>query len=776
MAINDIVGSGSRTDSSDRFSLTPEEVTRIEELEAQYDPEVNFRTVAPWLRTVITWALVILGVYHYYTAGFGIPRDQLHKGIHLAAVLALIFMSFSVLRRYDRRPLNSGIGRSPGMPWHQRTRQHLLFGGPGGVPWYDWALAIAAIASAMYIPLTFVGLSWPIQLDEMNFRIGSPTTSDLIFGTLLILISLEAVRRAMGSVLPIVVICFICYALFGDQIPIQVLIIPPASWSNLVNHLYLTTEGLFGVPVKVISSIVFHFVLFGVIAQQMFLGRFFIELAQVVAGRLSGGPAKVSVLSSSLFGTISGSSIANTVSTGSLTIPAMKRIGYPPHFAGAVEAASSTGGQITPPIMGSAAFLMVEFLEIPYTTIILAAATPALMHYIAVLAMVHFEAKRLGLKGMSSEDIPKIGYVLKHGIHTAVPLFILIYVLFAGYTPYLAAFWGITSAIAIGWPRIAAGAALIAAPVIALDFVQLKLDPVTLGLFALALVIGCIKWKSQLPWTALKDSFAKGSKYALAVGAAGAAVGIVVGVITLTGVTFRLGIMVTQGALETVDSIQAMFSFLPFDLIGDGSSGAALFVIDEATLFISLLFLAISCVLMGAGLPTTALYIMLQAIATPALANLGVEPLAAHLFVLYYGVLADLTPPVCVSAYAAGGIAGANPFKTGTTAFRLGNAKVMVPFVFVYAPTMLIVIGDFDILEYLSVVGTCIAGIMLLGAALTGFMIAPMGMIWRLILAASAIMMVAPSWSSNWCGLALLTPVAVQQFLARAKQAPISAA
>ena len=644
------------------------------------------------------------------------------------------------------------------------------------MPWYDWALAIAAIASAMYIPLTFVGLSWPIQLDEMNFRIGSPTTSDLIFGTLLILISLEAVRRAMGSVLPIVVICFICYALFGDQIPIQVLIIPPASWSNLVNHLYLTTEGLFGVPVKVISSIVFHFVLFGVIAQQMFLGRFFIELAQVVAGRLSGGPAKVSVLSSSLFGTISGSSIANTVSTGSLTIPAMKRIGYPPHFAGAVEAASSTGGQITPPIMGSAAFLMVEFLEIPYTTIILAAATPALMHYIAVLAMVHFEAKRLGLKGMSSEDIPKIGYVLKRGIHTAVPLFILIYVLFAGYTPYLAAFWGITSAIAIGWPRIAAGAALIAAPVIALDFVQLKLDPVTLGLFALALVIGCIKWKSQLPWTALKDSFAKGSKYALAVGAAGAAVGIVVGVITLTGVTFRLGIMVTQGALETVDSIQAMFSFLPFDLIGDGSSGAALFVIDEATLFISLLFLAISCVLMGAGLPTTALYIMLQAIATPALANLGVEPLAAHLFVLYYGVLADLTPPVCVSAYAAGGIAGANPFKTGTTAFRLGNAKVMVPFVFVYAPTMLIVIGDFDILEYLSVVGTCIAGIMLLGAALTGFMIAPMGMIWRLILAASAIMMVAPSWSSNWCGLALLTPVAVQQFLARAKQAPISAA
>ncbi len=739
------------------FTLTEEEAARIEELEAQYDPEMNFRTVAPWLRTAITWALVLLGLYHFYTAGFGIPREQWHKGIHLAAVLALIFMSFSVLRRNDRAALNVSTFR------------------PGGVPWYDWCLALAALVAALYVPMTFTGMSWPLQLEEMNFRIGSPTTSDLVFGTILIIAALEAVRRAMGWVLPIVVICFIAYAIFGYMSPIQVFIIPPASWGNLVNHLYLTTEGLYGVPVKVISSIVFHFVLFGVVAQKMGLGQFFIELAQVVAGRLSGGPAKVSVLSSSLFGTISGSSIANTVTTGSLTIPAMKRIGYPPHFAGAVEAASSTGGQITPPIMGAAAFLMVEFLEIQYTTIILAAATPALMHYIAVLAMVHFEAKRLGIKGLSRDEVPRFIEVLKRGGHTAVPLVILVYVLFAGYTPYLAAFWGITSAIAIGWPRMAAGAAVLVAPFIYFDVVQLKLDPVTLSLFAAALAIGALRWSKQLRWHSLKDAFAMGSKYALAVGAAGAAVGIVVGVITLTGVTFRLGFMVTQGALETVDSIQAMFSFLPFNLIGDGSTGPALFAIDEATLFISLLFIAISCVLMGAGLPTTALYIMLQAIATPALANLGVEPLAAHLFVLYYGVLADLTPPVCVSAYAAGGIAGANPFRTGTTAFRLGNAKVMVPFVFVYAPTMLIVIGDFDILEYLSVVGTCIAGIMLLGAALTGFMIAPMGMMWRFILAASAIMMVAPSWSSNWWGLALLAPVAVQQFLARGKQAPISA-
>jgi len=718
---------------------------RLEELESQYDPEMNFRPVAPWLQRAITWALVGLGFYHFYTAGFGIPREQWHKGIHLAAVLGLIFLCFELRRSSSRKS--------------QKNMKVLI----GGVPIWDWIFAFLALISALYVPVTFTGLSWPIPMQEMNFRIGSPNHTDIIFGTILILISLEAVRRAMGTVLPIVVICFILYALFGYLSPIQVLLIPPASWSDLVNHLYLTTEGLYGVPVKVISSIVFHFVLFGVVAQRMGLGQFFIELAQVVAGRLSGGPAKVSVISSSLFGTISGSSIANTVTTGSLTIPAMKRVGYPGHFAGAVEAASSTGGQITPPIMGAAAFLMVEFLEIQYTTIILAAATPAVMHYIAVLAMVHFEAKRLGLKGLPAEEVPRFKDVMKRGWHTAVPLIILIYVLFSGYTPYLAAFWGISSALAIGWPLFAAGAGILACLATVLDIVVLKFDPVTFGLFAAALTIGFTRWKQRLDRQSLTAAFAMGSKYALAVGAAGAAVGIVVGVITLTGVTFRLGFMVTQGALETVDALSALTASLPADLIGNSTDRPALFSVDSATLFISLLFIAISCVLMGAGLPTTALYIMLQAIATPALGNLGVPPLAAHLFVLYYGVLADLTPPVCVSAYAAGGIAGANPFKTGTTAFRLGNAKVMVPFVFVYAPTMLIVIDDFDLVEYLSVVISCAAGIILLGAALTGYLAAPLGIGWRIILAFGAIMMVAPSDGSNWIALAALVPVAGQQ-------------
>lgn len=676
---------------------------QAEQLEAQYDPEMSFRPLGSFVQILVYVTLISLGIYHYYTAGFGIPREQWHKGIHMGVVLCMIFFVFGAHRK-----LHS-----------EAPRNHWWC--PGNVPWYDWLLGIAALISALYIPVTFTGLDislfgFELKYEELNFRIGNPTTLDLVFGTVLVITIFEAARRAMGWVLPIIVGVFVLYALYGSQAPLQVLVIPEVNWSQLLNHIYLTSEGIYGAPIKVISTFVFHFVLFGVIAQRMGLGHFFIQIAQVVAGRFAGGPAKVSVLASSLFGTISGSSIANTVTTGSLTIPAMKRVGYKGHFAGAVEAASSTGGQITPPIMGAAAFLMIEFLELPYTTIILAAAVPALMHYIAVFAIVHFEAKRLGLRGLEPNEIPSLWQVIRTGWPTVIPLFILIYVLFSGYTPYYAAFSGITACI----------------------------------------IIGFINPLHRLSIRDLADAFYMGSKYALAVGAAAAAVGIVVGIITLTGVTFRLGFMVTQGALSTAEFFYNSVAFLPFEL----------FTIDSATLFISLVFIALACVLMGAGLPTTALYIMLSAIATPALGNLGVPALAAHLFVLYYGVLADITPPVCVSAYAAGGIAGANPFRTGLTAFKLGNAKVMVPMVFAYSPAMLIVLDDyFSWGEFIHTTGTCIIGIIMLGAALTGYLLRPMGIIARWLLAIAAIMMVAPDIQANLWALVVAAPVLLAQFL-----------
>ena len=457
---------------------------RLEELEARYDPEMAFRPTSNWVRTFVTWLLVLLGIYHFYTAGFGIPAEQWHKAIHLGGVLFLVFMVFAARRGAARE----ASGKPP-------QRSSLLF--PGQVPLWDWALAVAALLGALYIPLTFTGIDWTIfghviQFEELNFRIGAPNIYDMVFGTILVICIFEASRRAMGIVLPIIVGVFVLYALFGNLSPIQVLIIPDGNWTQLINHIYLTTEGIYGPPIKVISTVVFHFVLFGVIAQRMGLGQFFIEISQCIAGSLSGGPAKVSVLSSSLFGTISGSSIANTVTTGSLTIPAMKRIGYKPHFAGAVEAASSTGGQITPPIMGAAAFLMVEFLELPYTTIIAAAAVPALMHYIAVFAIVHFEAKRLGLRGLAPEELPRLGKVLREGWPTIIPLVILITVLFSGFTPYYAAFSGITVFIFIWSVFFGNAFALIWDGAVQLGATLAEFDPFIITIYVAALVGACM--------------------------------------------------------------------------------------------------------------------------------------------------------------------------------------------------------------------------------------------------------------------------------------------
>ncbi|MBT6733157.1 MAG: TRAP transporter fused permease subunit, partial [Acidiferrobacteraceae bacterium] len=468
----------------------------------------------------------------------------------------------------------------------------------------------------------------------------------------------------------------------------------------------------------------FHFVLFGVLAQRMGLGQFFVDIATVMAGRYTGGLAKVSVVSSAFFGTISGSSIANTVSTGSLTIPNMKRMGYPGHLAGGVEAASSAGGQITPPIMGAAAFVMAEFLEVPYTTIVLAAMVPAAMHYLGVLSIVHFKAKRLGLKGLPAEEIPRLLAVLKRGWPTALPLAALIYVLFSGYSPHMAAFWGITTALAVG-----------------------LVNPM-----------------HRIGLRDILDGCVTGVRYALAVGAVCAAIGIVVGVVNSTGLGFRLGFMVTNGALSIGESLYSVFSWIPlFD-----------FSVQGITLFVSLILIAITCILMGAGLPTTALYIMLVTVAQPALANLGVPPLASHLFVLYYGVISEITPPVCASAYAAAGIAGANPFRTGVSAFTLGIAKLMVPMVFVYSPAMLIVIEDyFTWSAFLSTTLSCAVGIFMVATSVAGFFLVRMPVIIRWAMAFSGVLLVAPGIQSDLFALVFVAPVLIQQVTAWRRAKPV---
>ncbi|MEL6290029.1 MAG: TRAP transporter fused permease subunit, partial [Pseudomonadota bacterium] len=516
-----------------------------------------------------------------------------------------------------------------------------------------------------------------------------------------------------------------------------------------------------------VSTIVFHFVLFGVIAQRTGLGQLFIDNATILAGRYTGGPAKVSVVSSAFFGTISGSSVANTVSTGALTIPNMKRLGYPGHFAGGVEAAASAGGQITPPIMGAAAFIMAEFLELPYTTIVIAAIFPALLHYVGVFAVVHLMARRLGLEGLSAEALPQLAAVWREGWANIIPLIGLLWVLFSGYTPYMSAFCGISLALVVGMARYRTPLTLIA-PVLFIAFVVWKylgggFEFATTAILILGSLVGPLSPQERMKIPEMSDAMETGVKYALAVGAASAAVGIVIGVINTTGVGFRVGFMVTQAAGGLAETLHGLLTI--------GTLEA--FAVADIQLFLSLVFIAVACILMGAGIPTTALYIMLVSVAQPALAQLGIPPIASHMFVLYYGVVAEITPPVCTSAYAAAAIANSNPFRTGISAFTLGLGKVVAPMAFVYAPVLLFVsTTGFDIVEFSYTATSCIAGVVFLSAAVVGYFLVPMAWWERVLLAISGIVMIAPSWQADLYALAIAVPALIVQVAGRRRLGP----
>ncbi|QFU15369.1 TRAP transporter fused permease subunit [Microvirga thermotolerans] len=709
-------------------------------LEEKFDPEMRFRPLRPGTAWIVAGLLFALSMFHYYTAGFGLLRETTHRGIHMAFVLGLIFLVFAA-RKADQDRL------APSEWWR-----------PGGISLLDWALAATAVVASLYVPWIF---------NELAFRIGNPTPLDVAMGTALIVVLLEAVRRSVGWPLPLIAILLMLYAYFGPAMP-GIFQHPGASWSNIVNHLYLTSQGIYGIALGVVATYVFHYVLFGVLATRVGLGKLFIDLASCLAGRYAGGPAKVSIFGSALFGMISGSSIANTVTVGSLTIPAMIRLGYPRHFAAAVESTASTGGQITPPIMGAAAFLMVEFLNVSYQTVILAAIVPALMHFFGVFMQVHFEARRSGMRGMSAEELPNPIQVLREGWQSVMPLAVLLIVLFSGFTPYLAAFWGITACVLIGTVRI---------PALTLGFLAAISGAIALGVLTelafvipvFAVVLGLMAWtwlQSELGKAKiidLVDAFVVGAKYAIGVGAAAATVGIIVGVVTLTGVGFKISFIVTSLAAQIA---QGLGEYLP----------AALFDLKGLTLFFTLLMTAFVCILLGCGVPTTANYIIMVTVAAPALGLLGVAPIVAHFFVFYYGVLADITPPVALAAYAGASMAGADPFKTGNTAFRLGLGKALVPFVFVYGPAMLIVTPEFTWPSFFFVVGGCMFGIVLLSAAFTGYALAPMRAWERWLAGLAALPIIAPQMTMTLIGLALAAPVLITQLMrARTLRPPVPA-
>lgn len=723
----------------DLRELSEQELAAIEE---KYDEGAATRAVTPAFGKFLRYVALSFAVYHYLTAGFALPPDYWHMGWHLSGLFILTYSFYPIFKTKTAFDLRTG---------------RLRF---AGVPYLDIALMILGVMAALYLGLAWRGIEW-MGVEEMTFRMGNPNRWDILFGCVLIVLVLDIARRTLGWILPLIISIFICYALFGPYFP-GLLKHPGVKFNTFVSSMYFPQEGIFGVTLWVVSTIVFHFVLFGVIAQRTGLGQLFIDNATILAGRYTGGPAKVSVVSSAFFGTISGSSVANTVSTGALTIPNMKRLGYPGHFAGGVEAAASAGGQITPPIMGAAAFIMAEFLEMPYTTIVIAAIFPALLHYVGVFAVVHLMARRLGLKGMSREALPKLRAVWSDGWANIVPLIGLLVVLFSGYTPYMSAFCGISLAIIAGMSRMRTPVTLI----YALAFIGFVIWKYMGGGFDLAMsailvsgaVLATLNPQRQVTLREMADTFETGVKYALAVGAASAAVGIVIGVINTTGVGFRIGFMVTQAASNLGSDLVWMFQFGTFQL----------YTVEDLTLFISLVFIALACILMGAGVPTTALYIMLVSVAQPALAQLGIPPIASHMFVLYYGVVAEITPPVCTSAYAAAAIANSNPFRTGISAFSLGLGKVVAPMAFVYAPVLLFVSSTgFDLWEFTYTAASCIAGVIALSAAVVGYWLAPMGTLLRILMAVAGLVFIAPSLEADLAALVIAAPAIISQIMTR---------
>ena len=743
-------GPKSPTADTDEKEFSEQDVDAIVK---KYDAESNFRNLKGVTAKITVVLCVMLSLFHVYTAGFGLLNEVMHRTVHLSFVLGLVFLVFP-----RRQPTRMGIAWGFGicfalfylfLAWQLTDRfqadlpvwgapalmvmvlflavtalpVEFLKGNGDRLSFSDWPLAIAAAGISLYLIVFFK----PIFIENIGF----PQIEEYVMGLLAIIMVTEACRRVMGETLPVIGALALMYGLLGPWLP-GMLGHRGYDIVRIVEHLYLGTEGIYGIAVGVVATYVFHFVLFGVLAQASGLGQLFIDLAMILAGRYSGGPAKVSVVSSGFFGMISGSPIANTATTGSFTIPMMKRNGFSAQFASAVEASASCGGQVTPPIMGASAFVMAEMLGIPYNKIILIAIIPALFHYLACLSMVHLEAKRLGLKGLSREQIPQLMYIMKTSWHLMIPLTVMVTLLLMQYTPYLAAFWGIILSIVCSY----------------------------IPMITKRLGVGQLDDTKTLTPRRLIDGLDQGARYALAIGAACACVGFILGMITLTGLGFKFSGAVLQIASILGNLLAAMD---PFQFL----------TVQGGTLFFGLILVAIACIVMGAGIPTTPCYIILASIAGPALNDMGIPLVATHFFVFYYGVLADVTPPVALAAYAGAGIGGADPMATGMTAFRLSMGKALVPFMFVYAPSMLFI--DFSWMEFSIAMTSGVLGIISLSAAYIGFFRYKVGLMGKIALTIGGLLLVSSSVAVILVGAVLVLLILVPNLLKTGRSVPASA-
>ncbi|WP_061810850.1 TRAP transporter permease [Rossellomorea vietnamensis] len=651
-------------------SLTAEQQ---QELLEKYDPESSTRKFHHGIfKWIIFFGLLAFSLFQLVASIFQFIPRQLLLSIHLGFALSLVFLLFPARKKNLKKDK---------------------------IAWYDVVLSVISIG---------IGAYWPIMQDDIVSRVGLMTSLDFYVGFAAMILVLEATRRAVGLPITIIASAFILYMYYGRLMP-GFLAHRGYDWDDIVKTMFFTSEGILGTPLYVSATFIFLFLLFGAFLVKTGVGQYFNDLAVSIAGKRVGGPAKVAIFSSALQGTISGSSVANVVTSGSFTIPMMKKLGYRKEFAGGVEAAASTGGQLMPPIMGAAAFLMVEFIGgISYWDIAKAASIPAVLYFTGIWIMTHFEAKRIGLRGLSDEEMPNRKEVFKK-IYLLLPILTVIILLVSGMSVMRAALWSIVATI----------------------------------------LISAIRKDTRIGFKDAVDALVDGARTALSVAVATAAAGMIVGVVTKTG----LGLTLANGLVD-----------LAADLTNT----------TEGKLILTLIFTMIASIVLGMGSPTTANYVITSTIAAPAIILLGAPELAAHLFVFYFGIIADITPPVALAAFAAAGVSGGEPIRTGVNSAKLAIAAFIIPYMFVLSPELLMI--DTTIPRLLWVVFTAVTGMMAIGAGMIGYWYRRVFIIERFLCVAAGLLLIYPEGMSDIIGLVLFgIMLALQFFIKREDKTPTRA-
>ena len=618
---------------------------KSEEVLQKHDKESATRKLTGTIGKVFFVLCVLVSCYHLYTAAFGGPVTLVHRSLHVAMMLALSFMMYPFNKKSDR------------------TKPTII----------DWILVALSFAAPLYI--------WNDYLGVVE-RAGNASDMDMYMATLLTVLVLESSRRVSGNALSVLSIIVILYGIFGRSMP-SFFMHRGYDWTSLSNHFFANTEGIYGTSVSVAASYIFLFILFGCVMQKSGMGQFFNDIALALAGHTNGGPAKVSVIASGFLGSINGSAVANVVTTGAFTIPLMKKTGYSKEFSGAVESAASVGGQLLPPIMGAAAFIMAEMLSVKYTEIIVWAAIPALLYYLGIIIQVQLRASKDGLVGLPKDQLPKAGAVMKRQGHLMIPVLFLLYMLFFSGTTVI--FSAVCTII-------------------------------------VTVVVSQISASTRMGVKDFIEALADGAKQTVSVAVACACVGIIIGVSSKTGFGLTLA--------NTIISL------------------------GSQSILFTLIFTMITCMILGMGLPSIPAYIITASIAAPALSKLGIAPAAAHMFSFYYAMFANLTPPVALASFAAAGLSGGDPMKTGVASVKLAIAGFIVPFMFVYSPQLMLI--NTTLIQGLWVTITACVGVFMIAVAVEGYFLAPVALWLRAIVTVGALGLMMPGMITDAVGAACL--------------------